>query len=415
MEESRCPHAHVLDKTGRDVHAEGALLREQPAARVELPGGVLGWSINGYANIRKVLTDTRVSKDPRQHWPAFVNGEIGPDWEMASWIAMDNMTTAYGADHVRLRKLISKAFTPRRVEVMRPRIELMVAELLDCIAANPVGGPVDLKRCFAYQLPAAMICDLFGVPQEQRAAALAGGEATVDTTMTPEQAEANVAMWQQVLLDLVELKRREPDDDMTTDLIAAQSEDGSRLTDSELVGTLFLALGAGSETVMNLLSKAVYHLLCNPEQLELVLSGQYSWDDVTEEALRLEGPIAQLPLRFAIEDIEVGGVTIPAGDPILIGFTAAGRDPERHGPRADSFDITRRDKEHMAFGYGIHYCIGASLARLEMSIALPALFARFPEMTLAVAPEEMEPQGTFIMNGFSTLPVYLSAPVPATV
>ena len=408
MESESCPY--VLDTTGRDVHAEGARLRAMgPAARVELPGGVLAWSINGYTHIRKILADKRVSKDPRQHWPKFINGEIGPDWPLISWLLMDNMTTAYGKDHVRLRTLISKAFTARRVESLRPRVVQIVDELLDQLAELPPGDVVDFKAAFAAPLPARMICELFGVPEDQRADVLQGGEKTTESNLTPEEAQANFLQWQAALARLVDCKRQTPGDDMTTDLIAAQIDDGGRLNDSELVGTLFLALGAGSETVMNLLSHAVVALATHPEQRELATSGQVPWSAVIEETLRVQGPIAQLPIRFAIEDIDFDGVTIPKGDPILIGFAQAGRDPELHGETADQFDITRANKEHLALGHGSHYCMGAALARLEAEIALPALFDRFPDLTLAVRPEDLESQGTFIMNGHREVPVYLKA------
>jgi 2-hydroxy-5-methyl-1-naphthoate 7-hydroxylase len=407
MKSLSCPY--VLDRTGRDVHAEGARLREQGGvARVELPGGVLGWSVVGYYQIKEVLADPRVSKDPRQHWPAFINKEIGMDWPMISWVMMDNMTTKYGPNHLRLRKLISKGFTPRRVEAMRPPIERIVADLLDELD-NASDDVVDLKRNFAYQVPARMICDLVGVPEENRPEMLRGGEVTTDTKISPEEAEANMRHWQKMMHDLVQFKRQNPGDDLTTDLIAVQDRDGTRLSDSELAGILFLVLGAGSETVMNLLGKAVVSLLTHPDQLDLVKAGKVSWEDVIEETLRAESPIAQLPLRFAIEDIQIGDVTIRKGDPILIGFAAGNRDPARHGETSEMFDVTREDKDHLAFGHGVHFCLGAALGRLEAMIALPALFARFPDLALAVPVEELEPQGTFIMNGHLTLPVRLKA------
>jgi cytochrome P450 len=161
--------------------------------------------------------------------------------------------------------------------------------------------------------------------------------------------------------------------------------------------------------LMNLLSKAVLSLLTHPDQLELVTSGRIGWGEVVEEALRVESPVAQLPFRFARADTELGGVTIAKGDPVLIGFAAIGRDRDVHGDTADRFDITRPAKTHLSFGHGVHFCLGAPLARMEASIALPALFDRFPGLRLAVAPDELEPQGTFIMNGNRTLPVRLAA------
>lgn len=400
-----------LDPTGRDIHEEARRLRSQgPVARVEMPHGVLGWSVTSYEVVKRLLSDPRVSKDPRKHWPSYINGEIGPDWPLNSWIEMDNMTTRYGIEHTRLRKPIARAFSPRRTEAMRPQVAKVVDGLLDKLADTPPGEVVDLKARFAFQVPAEVICDLFGVPESDRADALRGGEIAVDTSVTPEEAEANVRNWIGTFERLIELKRRSPGDDLTTDLIEGVDDDGNRLTHSELIGTLFLLLSAGSETVMNLLTSAVRELLSRPEQLELVRSGRATWDDVVEETLRVQSPIAQLPLRFAIEDIDVDGVTIPKGEPILIGFAAVGRDPDLHGSSAGDFDLTRRNKEHLSFGHGPHFCIGAPLARLEAGIALPALFQRFPEMALAVPAEDLQPQVTFIMNGNHTLPVYLARP-----
>jgi cytochrome P450 len=400
----------VIDATGRDIHAEGARIRAQgPIAQVELPGGVRAWSVVGYETVRKVLADPRFAKDARKHWPAFINGDIGPDFPLIGWVMMENMTTSDGEDHTRLRKLVAKTFTLRRVEAMRPQIESIVTRLLDDLAAQPPGAVVDLKTAYAQALPTQVICDLFGIPEEYRADVLRGGQVNVETTINHEVAVANVEQWHQAINDVIALKRREPGNDLISAMIAAQEEDGSRLNDTEMAGTVHLMLGAGSETTTNLISNAVLAMLTNPGQYELVRTGQLSWREVIEETLRVDSPIAQLPFRFTTEEIEIAGVTIPKGDPVLIGFAASGRDPELHGDTAATFDITRADKEHLSFGHGVHFCIGAPLGRLEASVALPALFVRFPDLALAVPADQLEPQGTFLLNGRAELPVQLNA------
>ena len=398
----------VLDPTGSDVHAEAARLRQQgPIAQVELPGGVRAWSVVGYDALQQVLNDSRFSKDARRHWPAFIAGEIADDFPLIGWVLMDNMTTYEGADHARLRGMTAKAFTLRRSEAMRPQVQRIATELLDELEKHDPDEPVDLKDTYAYPLPTKVICELFGVPEHMRRTVMRGGEVNVDTTITHEEAVANVEEWHQAMYDLVEMKRQNPGEDMLSALIKTKQEDGSKLSDTELAGTLHLMLGAGSETTTNLICRAVMALLSHPEQLAMARSGEVSWQDVVEETLRVESPIAQLPFRFTTEEVEIAGVTIPKGDPVLVGFAGAGRDPARHGDTADAFDITRPDKQHLSFGYGVHHCLGAPLARIEGAVALPALWERFPNISLAVPAKEVKPQSTFLLNGVETLPVVL--------
>ncbi len=403
---NHCPVA--LDTTGTDIHAETTQLRKLgPAVQVELPGGVVAWSLTGHDAIRAVLTDPRVTKSARNHWPAFINGDIPPDWEMISWIAMDNMVTAYGKDHVRLRRLVGKAFTPRRTEAIRPHIVELTNSLVDALAATPAGEVVDLRERFAYPLPAMLVADLIGMSEDARAKTAKVIDMMVDTTVTPEQAQSILLGWRGAMAELIAAKRENPGEDITSDLIAARDEDGSRLSEEELTDTIFAILGAGSETTINFFDNAITALLTHPEQRSLVTSGAVDWDDVIEETLRAQSPLAQLPLRYAVEDIELDGVTIPRGDPILVNYCAIGRDPELHGDSADVFDITRESKDHLSFGLGPHYCLGAGIARLVAKVGLSTLFARFPGLRLAVSPDELRPLPTFIMNGHQSLPVLL--------
>ncbi|MCW2933713.1 MAG: eryF [Actinomycetia bacterium] len=399
----------VIDQSGTDIHAEGERIRAHgPVSLVELPAKVTAWSITGYEAGRQAMSDHRFSKDARQHWTAFVNGEIAPDFPLIGWALMDNLSTTYGSAHTRLRQLVAKAFTPRRVEAMRPAVEKIVAGLLDRLATCAPGEVVDLKARFAHPLATEVICDLIGIPTAARGTILRGGEAVVDTTMSEEEIAASVGRVLQEMSALVEAKRREPGDDLTTDLLAAQEDDGSRLSESEMVGTLLLLLGTGTEPVTNLVTNCVFALLSRPEQLGLIRAGRASWRDAIEETLRTEAPVAHLPFRFAVEDIEIEGVTIRAGDPVLMNFAAMGRDPARHGATASRFDILRPSKEHLSFGYGIYRCIGMPLGRLETETAVATLFERFPDVSLAVPPAEVKPQSTFIMNGHSELPVCLT-------
>jgi cytochrome P450 len=406
---TRLPVPYTLDATGQDVHSEGTRLREAgPASLVVLPGEVVAWAVTSLSGLQELLIDPRVSKDPRQHWPRWINCEITPEWPLFTWVAVQNMLTAYGADHKRLRSLSAKAFTARNIAAQRPRIEKITADLLDALAARPGGEALDLREGFAFPLPIEVISQLFGVPDTMRAMLRKVVDGLFDTSLSAEEATANQAQLYPLLHELIGIKRESPADDMTSALIAVRDdEDNSRLSEAELADTLVLMLSAGHETTVNLLDQAIAALLTHLDQLELVRSGKNSWDDVIEETLRWQAPIPFVPLRFAVEDIDFHGVVIRQGDAIIGAYDAANRSPETNGENAHEFDITRRNKNYITFGYGVHYCLGAPLAKLEARIALPALFERFPNMSLAIPPTELRPVGSFVSNGHRTLPVLL--------
>ncbi|MFB7468873.1 cytochrome P450 [Streptomyces sp. NPDC056224] len=405
----------TIDVSGAEMHAEAARIREQaPATPVLLPGGVTCWAVNRHADIRRLLVDPRVSKDAYRHWPAWISGEVGAEWPLAIWVSVQNMITAYGAEHTRLRKPVAAAFTSRRVAGMKPRIEEVVDGLLDRLAALPPGRAVDLRTEFAHELPTRIVFELFGIPQHLWAPLHKIIKGFFDTTITAEDAQRNVVDLDATMADLVAHRRKHPGEDITSELIAARDGDGERgrLGEKELVDNLILLFTAGYETSVNLISTALHELLRNPDQLKLVREGRASWEDVVEEALRVESPASYGLLRFAVEDIDMGeGVVIPQGDPIMVSFASAGRDPAVHGADAERFDVTRETRgQHLSFGFGTHYCLGATLARLECAIAVRRLFERFPDAAL-VDPQagELPRVESFISNGLRELPVVLGA------
>lgn len=412
---ARCPFR--LDPAGTDIQGEAARIRAGGSAtRIELPEGVPAWAVADPAVITRLLASPAVSKDAAQHWPAWIDGEVGPDWSLALWVSIRSMFTAYGPAHTRLRKLVSGAFTAHRTKALAPVVSRIAEELLDEIEALPEGETVDLRARYAGPLPARVICELFGVPLASRTRLCTLFDALFSTATPAEEVRAHAGELYGILHELVAIKRETPGDDLTSALITIQREGLASgapdpLEDQELLDTLVHFLSAGYETTINLIDHAAHALLTHPGQLELIRTGKAAWADAIEETLRWEPAAANLMLRYAVEDIDLGDVVVPKGDALVMAVAGAGRDEGLHGPDADRFDLTRATRrDHLAFGHGVHHCIGAPLARMEGVTALSALFARFPELTLAVPSSSLRPVRSFISNGHQELPVLRHGP-----
>jgi 2-hydroxy-5-methyl-1-naphthoate 7-hydroxylase len=388
-----------------DLHRQTTELRSRgPVVEVEIVGGVVVRALTGHEVLMEALAHPGVRKEAR-HWRPWAEGEIPMDWPLISWVAPDNMLTADGDRHRRLRALVSQAFTPRRVEALRPRVEKITGQLLDAVeAAGP--GPVDLRAGLALPLPMTVISELFGVGEEHRDTLHTLIHRVFDATITPEVAARTNTDLQSFLSELAEEKAKNPGDDMTSALLDARAEGDERLSQSELVWTLILMIGAGYETTMNLIGNAVHALLTHPDQLALIRGGEASWADAVEETLRWDASVQYMPLRYTAEDVTLGGVSVPKGEALLMGFGAAGRDPAQHGENADVFDLRRAQNSHLAFSHGPHFCLGAGLARLEGITALEQLFTRFPNLRLAEG-EEFPETASIVSSGLDRLPVVL--------
>jgi cytochrome P450 len=357
-----------------------------------------------YAEASLVLRDKRfgkafVERSTRRYGPKIMEEPIFRS--MSHWMLQQDPP-----DHARLRGLVVKAFTARRVENMRPRIQQVVDETLDRIAAR---GHMDLIEDFAFRLPVTIICDMLGIPEDHREAFYAGsrngGRLLDPVPLSPaEIAEANAgnAMAQMYFQQLFELRRKSPGDDLTTQLVQAE-EDGSKLSNEELSANIILLFGAGHETTVNLIGNGLLALHRNPDQLALLKANPALITNAIEEFLRYDSSV-QMSGRVTLEDIDdLGGRKIPKGETVLCLLGSANRDSAVYPDRPDRLDITRPNVRPLSFGGGIHFCLGAQLARIEAEVAIATLLRRLPGLRLDDA-ENPEWRPTFVLRGLKRLP-----------
>jgi cytochrome P450 len=306
-------------------------------------------------------------------------------------------------DHTRLRKLVTKAFTARRIEGLRPRVQEISDALIANMVANADAGPMDLLDEFAFPLPITVISELIGVPDDARDDFRAWSNTMLQSGPREEAQAAGLAM-AQYLSGLMEAKRAEPTDDMLSELILA-SDDGDRLTQGEVLGMVFLLLVAGHETTVNLIGNGLLALLRNPEQLAALRADRSLLPSAVEEFLRFDGPINLATFRFTSEPIELAGVQIPKDEFVMISLLGANRDPHQY-EQPDRLDLGR-NPSHVAFGHGIHFCLGAPLARMEAAIAFSGLLDRFDDIELAVPVKDLSYRPSSLIHGLTRLPVLL--------
>ncbi len=376
-----------------DPHPVYAELRALgPVHRVRPPGsdpGYSTWLVVGHEEARAALADPRLAKDGRRIGVLFHDDEL----------IGRHLLGSDPPEHTRLRGLVSRAFTMRRVERLRPRIQEITDDLLDAMLPH---GRADLVPSLAYPLPITVICELLGVPEMDRSEFRKLSTEVVAPT-SPESSYDAVLRLGEYLTELIEDKRcAGPGDDLLGDLIRTTAEDGDRLSPSELRGMAFLLLIAGHETTVNLITNAVHALLTHPDQLAALRADMSLVDAAVEETLRYEGPVENATFRYAAEPLEIAGRDIDRGDPVMICLSAADRDDSRY-PAPDDFDIHRDSRGHLAFGHGLHYCLGAPLARLEARTALRTLLDRAPALALDGPPGEWLPG--MLIRGVRSLPV----------
>ncbi|GAA1408404.1 cytochrome P450 [Kitasatospora putterlickiae] len=376
-----------------DPPAGLAELRERdPLARMTYPDGHVGWLATGYTAVRTILADPRFSsRYELMHYP-FPGGPEGP----VPPAPVGDMTGMDAPEHTRFRRLLAGRFTVRRMRQLADRVQEITTEHLDALEG---GGPgTDLVEAFARPIPALMICELLGVPYADRGRFQSHAHTLMSMDAAPEDRYAAMVGLQEYMAELVAAKRAEPSDDLLGEL--AHDSD---LTDEELVGVGGFLLAAGLDTTANMIAHGTFALLANPVQAEALRGDPELASQAVEELMRYL-TVAHTGVKTALEDVEVEGRLIRAGESVTLSFEAANRDPRRF-PEPDSLDLGRRATGHLGFGHGIHQCLGQQLARVELTIALPALFERFPTLRLAVPADEVPLRTNMNIYGVHRLPV----------
>ncbi|MEV6564572.1 cytochrome P450 family protein [Streptomyces kronopolitis] len=385
-----------------DPYAAYAALREVgPVHRITGADGSPAWLVTRYDDVRSALADPRLSLDKRHAGPGGYRGFALPPALDANLLNMDP------PDHTRVRRLVVKAFTPGRVETLRAPVRRVADELLDAMAER---GRADLIADYTGPLPITVICDLLGIPQRDRRDFLAWSDALITPDPSrPEAMKQAIGAMLEFYTGLIAAKRAEPGDDLLSDLIAVRDDapgddGGDRLTEDELTSLAFLILFAGYENTVHLIGNAVLGLLDRPELLRQLQHNPAELPTAVEEFLRFDSPGPLAIRRFPRQDLEIGGVRIPAGDSVLLSIASANRDPARF-PAPDVLDVGRDLSGHLAMGHGIHYCLGAPLARMQAVTAIGALLARFPGLRLDVPRGDLRHRRSLRSRGLISLPV----------
>ncbi|GAA3107018.1 cytochrome P450 [Streptosporangium carneum] len=365
-----------------------ALRGELPIARLAAPEGAPGvWLVTGYELVRKIFADPRFSSRYETQYHPLMDAHMPP-------APLGDLTGMDAPEHTRIRKMLAGKFTVRRMNQLTERVTEVTRAQLDEMERQ--GPPTDLVQAFAHPVPAQMICELLGVPYDERAD-FAGFTQSVSNDDDPEAQLAAFTRLGEYLRDLARAKRADPTDDLLSDLTA------SDLTEDELGGVAAFLLSAGLDTTANMLALGTFALLRHPSQLAALRDDPSLVDGAVEELLR-HLSIATTGMRGVLEDVELGGAPLRAGDTVIIAVNAANRDPAKFSD-PDVLDIRRSTAGHLAFGHGVHQCLGQQLARVEMRVAFPALLTRFPSLRLAVPAEEVPLRDPVQIYGVRSLPV----------
>ncbi|WP_238012834.1 cytochrome P450 [Dactylosporangium sp. AC04546] len=391
--------------TSAERHARYAQIRDAaPVRRISLPGGAEGWLVTSHDLVHRALTDPRLAKGGmvRADIPA---GRLSP----ATLAAINtHMLNVDPPEHTRLRRLVSRVFTARRVEALRPQVQQIADRLLDDLSRHET---VDLLDAYAVPLPVEVICQLLGIGNEHRDQLRSWATVVMTGAYAPDDYVRAITEWSDFIRDLLAQKRRMPGDDLLSDLVEARYEQDA-LSDDELTSTAYLMMIAGFDTTTNLIANGAWLLLTHPDQRALLAREPRLLDGAVEEFLRYESPVQNSSIRTAREPIELDGHRVAAGDIVLLSLLAANRDPVAFAD-ANGLDIARPRNPHVAFGHGPHFCLGAPLARIEGQIALRVLFGRYPDLRLAVDPAELRWRVGFAAHALAALPVRPGTPAAA--